>query len=542
VAQSPVDRIAALLDDDDLERRIAAAIVLGALRVKAARAVAGLRSALTSPYPALQRHAATALGEIGADKATVEIVPLLASRDRAVREAAEHALLRFGEAVVPHLEGRLSEAGPDERRAIEAVLARLGGKNAFGALLASLDGATEEEAAAAAVAMRGQARSADARTKRSYLAQLEKLLTGLSRREGDDVAALRAVLKMMGYLEDPRAVPTLQTYAADPKQPAAVRQEALIALRFTVEGAEPSAKLLRALVAAAGDDDRSLAQTALITLAGLPLPAKIAGELDPLLAHPDLERARVAIDLLAHRKEASASAALVSVVESHDLRRARIAAEALRERADAVVPLAEALARGSDPERVRLLGRVLRPHARSLTAAQRRKLREHALGLLESGSPAWQPALDVAREAAPDETATALRALYDKLRRRKNGTERAGAVLRALCRSDAATDEDRYQLASRLLAEGRHDTTASARRDDEALELVEQLVKRGFDVAGALRRDRTIMLETLYYVGFHFIERRHPLGQDLLEIVLERAGRKKIGKMARNKLELASPA
>ncbi len=166
MAASAIDRIAALLAEEDLERRIAAAIVLGALGAKSPKVVTGLRDAVRSPYPSLQRHAATALGALGAGEAIGDLVPLLASRERPVREAADESLRRLGDAVVPHLEARLGEASTEERRAIEAVLARRGGKNAFGALLQSLDHASDEEAAAAAVAMRGQARSADARTKR----------------------------------------------------------------------------------------------------------------------------------------------------------------------------------------------------------------------------------------------------------------------------------------------------------------------------------------------------------------------------------------
>ena len=65
------------------------------------------------------------------------------------------------------------------------------------------------------------------------------------------------------------------------------------------------------------------------------------------------------------------------------------------------------------------------------------------------------------------------------------------------------------------------------------------LLRGGFDVAKALRKDRALELEHLYYVGFHFSELDHPVGDELLEEVVKKGGRSKVGKMAKNKLALS---
>jgi hypothetical protein len=330
----------------------------------------------------------------------------------------------------------------------------------------------------------------------------------------------------------------LLRYASSTKQAAPVRQEALIALRFAQKGNKPDAKLLGALVSAAESDDRTLAQTALITLSAIELPARTAGRLQPLLGHPDLERARFVIDMLSHRKGSDAVDLLVEVVRHQELRRARLAAEALRDREEAVAPLVDALVGEEDPERARLLAGVLRPRADALKPAARKKLLTAALDRLASGQRAWDALYDVAREADPASASEGLRALYQRLAKRKDGV-RATFVLRMLCRTDAATSDDRYQLASRLLSQSHRDTSAASRRDDEALRLIERLLREGHDVAAALRRDRSVDLDAIYYVGFHFIEHGHPLGEELLRQVVDKAGRKKIAKMARNKLLLA---
>jgi hypothetical protein len=49
-------------------------------------------------------------------------------------------------------------------------------------------------------------------------------------------------------------------------------------------------------------------------------------------------------------------------------------------------------------------------------------------------------------------------------------------------------------------------------------------------------------LEHLYYVGFHFAEEGHPIGEELLGEVVKKGGRSKVAKMAKNKLALVEGA
>ncbi|MEZ4438213.1 MAG: HEAT repeat domain-containing protein [Polyangiaceae bacterium] len=542
MAASPLVRISQLLAHPDPDRRVAAAIVLGELKVKDAAARKALAATLADGGPRLQRHALEALAQIGASSAVDAILPLLGSPDAGVRAAAVEALVSVGESVVGPVQARLAEADHDERRTIDAVLARLGGKEAFSALLSGLADADEQEATAAAVAMRAQIKDADAKRRKTYFAQLTKVLDAqaklASQKDGEpNVAAIRAALKIIGYLEDPKSVAVLQAYATSKKQPASVRQEALLALRFALANDKPDAKLVSALVEAAGHDDRALAQTALITLAGLSLPARTAARLYPLLAHPDLERAKFVIDMLAHNPSRDAAEVLVQVVAEQELRRAKLAADALQGRAEVLSELVDALVATDDRERSRLLVRVIQPSLAKLKKPLLDKLRAAIVDHLQAGTGGYQGPLELLREADPDETAKALREVYAKLKRRQP-PERATAVLRMICRGEMASQEDRYELASRLLAQSHLDTSTTARRGDTALQELERLVNSGYDVVKALGKDRALGLETLYYVGFHFVEEGHPLGDDLLQHVIEKGGRKKVATMAKNKLRL----
>ena len=92
----------------------------------------------------MQRHALEALARLAAGKSARRVMPRLlacfASRDEPVRRAAIDAAIAFGDEAVTPMRQRLATATDvAERRALEEVLGRVGGKDAFTALLAALD-------------------------------------------------------------------------------------------------------------------------------------------------------------------------------------------------------------------------------------------------------------------------------------------------------------------------------------------------------------------------------------------------------------------
>jgi len=533
-----IDRVIALLAAASVEKQIAAAVVLTELGVKSAKCADALAALLESPVPLVQRHALDALARLGAGKVVRRIFALLASHDADVRRAAAAAVASVGEDVVPAIRARMSDAGPEERRALDAILAQVGGKEAFSALIAGLAEKEGEAAHAAALSLRLRLKSADARQRRTYLAETEKFL---SKKTKETLApnAVAAAIKILGFLEDPDAIPTLLTYARDPKTAALVRQEAVIALRFALGDGKAPAKVIDALLDAAESSDRMLSQTALHTLGALPLQAPAIKRLDALAHGADPARAAFIIALLGRQETPDATKALVDLVLKSERRRAELAVKELEGKELAAGPIARALADAKDPDRAWLLRNVLRPLAKKIAPALRKELLDGALERLESGERGWEALYDVVREVDATAVADALRALATKLRK-QGASEKATSVLTLLCRSDRATDDDRYAVASLLLGKSGRDTRPAARAGDEALGMLGTLLSRGYDVGGALRKDRAVDLEQLYYVGFHFAEEGQPLGEELLSQVVDKGGRAKVAKMAKNKLALSA--
>lgn len=536
---SEVDKIIKLLSNDAVEKKIAGAIVLGEIRAKGPKVVDGLAKLLESEIPMLQRTALEALEHCGARKALPKIFPLLGAREDEVRRAAVRAVSSIGKEVLSTIRQRMATASPEEKRSLDAILAELGGKDAFHTLLSSLSSSDAEAAKAAALAVRQQVKTADVRQRKSYLAEVEKFLK--SQRKGlANSGAVAAAVKILGYLEEPKAIPTLLAYAQGKEQPAAVRQEAIIALRFAL-GDKASAKVYQALIAAAESDDRTLAQTALVTLGSLELPVELSKRLEKLAAHPDLERARFVIEHMGRQTGPEAARILVHALTKLDRSRAQIAAQCIGTREEAVPYLAKALLETTDPERAAVLRLVLRPMAKKISTATRKGLLAEGVERLAKGERGWESLLDVVRDADPEAVTEALRVLALKLRK-STKEDKALTVYSILCRSDRATDDDRYAMASLELAKSVRDTRPASRAGDEALRHFGILLNRGYDVARALKKDRAVDLEDLYYVGFHFTEEGHPAGEELLDEVVKKGGRNKLAKMAKNKLALAAQA
>lgn len=538
---SEVVKIVQLLKSDAIEKQIAAAIVLGELKAKGPGVVEGLGEVLSSGVPLLQVHALDALARVGAKKALPSIFPLLSTNADDVRRAATRAIASVGDDVVPIIKQKMASANPDERRALDAALAEVGGKDAFVTLIKGLASSDPDAAKAAALAVRQQVKSADGNKRRSYLAETEKFLEAQKAKKKDaSPAAIAAAIKILGFLEDEKTTSTLLTYANDEKQDSRVRQEALIAFRFALQTDKPSAKVIDTLVKAAESPDHSLATTALHTLGSLKVSEDTAKRLEKLAMHPQFDRARFVLDLLGRMGGSEAARVLTKVlVTTSDRRYAEAAAAGLSGKEDAVPALAKALLETENPDRAWVLRNVLRPTAKKISTATRKAILAAAIERLGSGERGWEAMLDVARDADSDSVADALRTLAEKLRRSKGKEERARSVYQILCKSDRATDDDRYAFASLELSRSNRDTRPASRAGDESLRLLGLLLRSGYDVAKALKKDRALDLEHLYYVGFHFTELDHPLGEELLEEVVKKGGRAKVGKMAKNKLALS---
>jgi hypothetical protein len=538
-----IAKIVKLLSDEDDERRVAAAVVLGALKPKGAPVKDGLLKLLEEGGPDERRVAVAALGQLKQKSTLPVLVDHLIEKHADVRAAAERAVMEFGEAAVSELEKRRDAAEHvGDRRAFDAALARTGGQDAFGVLLEGLAANAAEGGREAAMQVRQRIKMADAKEKKNYLSQTLKFLRRKDVKQAPD--AQQAALKILGYLEDNKGMPAMLEHLDH--EDVGVRVEAIIALRFAMgtERKQPPEVALK-LLDVVNADSKELSRAAIDTLTNLDMPAKATPKLLAIAqdAHP--ERARFAIDKLKIADEDPAKKALVDVLLHSPLGRAELAAQALEGEKRAITPLLAALGKiDSLPEhapRAVLICHVLQSVTEQMTAAQKKRLIEHTVTMVDEGTPGYESAVKVAREADGKKAADALRELAAKLRKKKKN-DRAAVVLGLLEKGGEATDEDRFRRAMIALKQSRKDTKPTSRQRDPALKLFEELLEAKVDVFKLLKKERSLENEERFYLGWHFIEEGEPLGEDLLDDVIKRGPRTKLARMARNKLKLEAEA
>ncbi len=530
-------KLASLFDDADKEKRLAAAVVVGALALKDAACTDGLVRLLDGP-PDEQRAGLLSLASTSPKKAQKKALDLVTAGTPSVREAAAQLLKAIGPDVVDDIKARRAAAGESEKRDLDRVLAEMGGTDAFRALLDGLAAADEQTARAAALSVHKQIVGAPKKTRASFanttMKVLEKTPKGAARTPQHEAA----LLKILGWCEDDDSVDTLVAFARDEKKPGAVRQEAIIALRFPLAEGKAKKIVIDVLLDAALGADALVARAALGTVTGARLEEAHLGKLLPLAVHRDPERGNLAINKIREHGGAKAAAVLVDVSLTADRERAQTARDALTtipEGRDAAVA---GLFKAKDADRARALAELLLPGAKDLGKGVAKKLIAELVVRVSDTGRGYEPFLILARALDAEGTADALRDLAAKLKKSKKTEERAAHVLILLSNTDGATDDDRLRLAVSALQKSRLDVRPDSRARDEAIKLFA-------DIAGKvdmkiLRKQKSVTDEQLFYLGFHFTEEGEPIGKDLLEEVIARGPRTKLAKAAKNKLQLES--
>lgn len=528
-------RLIGLLGHAEPRLRVAAAQVVGELGIGEPKAIAALSKLAAEPADGLAVPALEALGKLQ----SVASVPLLVAslgRGGEVARAAREALPKLGAEALPLLRKALDEASPELKTQLAQVLPALGGKKSFDLALEGLLGQPWDGCMKVALAVRAEVKGATPAERKARLEQLERFLgkKGVQAHE----PALRAALKMVGYLELTESIELLLPWLGA-AHPPLVRVEATTALRFALSS-PPKKKVLLLLVAGLESAQPLVAQATRDTLTVVPLDEAGAQALAELAGRVEGELGAWLIQKLGSLGGESAVKALVPLCRGKDRTRAQAASQALAQLPEGELHLGRALLACDDEQEAGVLVEALAPLARKLDAKLRKQLLESGSASLLSRPGLGRRVLDPIRELDPVAWANALRAAATQLGKKEPA--RAEPLWTALVKSPLATDDDRWALARFELRRSPKDPHPKARLRDPALPLLERLGDAGFALAKAMEKDKQLDEEARFYVAFHFVERATPearaVGVALLEGIVERSGRSKLGKAAKNKLGL----
>jgi HEAT repeat protein len=537
----PIKRIVELLDDKTPRKRIAAAVVLGELKVKDPAVVARLTEMAKDELDTYAEAAIEALGQVQALKALPVLLDSL-NRSRDVQAAARDAIANLGEAALPELKARLADATPEARAILSQLLPAVGGKQSFELALEGLRGQPFDAINKVALSVRQEAREMSEAQRRVMKTQVLKFLE--KKKTLDDEDATRGALKILGFLELPETQDDLIGFLSN-KQTPLVRMEAATAMRFACAKG-PSKKSLRKLMDLLQDENVHVARGARDSLTVLKIGVEFADELAELCEAKD---AAVALWAIAHLGELAvsqkgaagklAAKTLLPVARSKDRARAEAAAKVVVALDGGEALLAEALADAEEEAGAQVLADILSPLAQKLSKKDLKRL-------LDAGGKNLGDALAVARKQLEPVRAVDPQAWAELLRDKakslgKKDPARAEAIGQMLAHSVVATPDDRFAAVVQQLIHHSLDPHPRARQRDPSLAELEKLHSEGYGVAEAVMKAKALSDEARYYVGVHFAEKQQfelkNVGAEVLE-QLSTKGKGKLAKAAKNKMKL----
>ncbi len=532
----PLKRIVELLEDESPRKRIAAAVVLGELKVKDAAVVARLVEMARDPVDAYAEAAIEALGAMGAMKGLPALLEALGRKG--LQPLASKAIAALGEDALGEIKARLDDATPEMRAALSQLLPSVGTSKSFEMALEGMRGQPWETINKVALSVRAEAKAGSEAERRVMRTQVEKFID--KKKTQEDVDVLRGALKVLGYLELPETEKTLLEFLSR-KQLPLVRVEAATALRFAM-GAHPSKKVLRTLIDLLEEPDSFVARAARDSLTVMKMGPEFADELAELCTAKSVDVSLWAIGVLggmAAAKPKLVAKTLAPVARGGERTRAEAAAKVLAGLPGGQQLLVEALADAEEEAGAQVLAEVLNPLAGQLSKPQVKALLAAAGKQLGQTFAVARRQLEPVRNADPEGWAELLRDKAKALQ--KKDPARADAIAQLLGRSTVATEEDKYGFAVGQLEHHSLDPHPRARQRDPVLAALEKLHAEGFKVAETINKDKKLTDEARYYVGVHFAEKPQfelkSVGAEILE-ALAASGRGKMAKAAKNKMKL----
>lgn len=546
-------KILELLDDERVEMRCAAAMVLGAVGQGNKTVAKALAGRLDDVAP-VQRIALDALVEMKAGGLAKQLAPLIGSSDDHVRTSALRLLVEQGAAAEAALRAELTRGTAAGRGLVVSLLAKRATASVLDALFDQLADPEIGEHTLHALRheVEGDGKQRAAIEKRA-LAAITAMGARVAKRTLPDndpeLLRLAALLRLIGYAATPKNLGVLVKYAAAnrarPLRLAAVAAMRRILANPKVKGTEAA---VGALLGMAEESDRGVASAAVDTLRGAVIPSKLAKKFAALAKSANPDARRLALERMATAGTATDSLdALIKNLAAKDSGPREAAIKALSAEPEAAAPLARAMAKVKDPATAWATAKALRAHAGRVPEAAARALVDKTRELLgkKDGDrdPIAQRMLDAVSHLAPGAYAELL---FERAARlRKAGKyHQAFDALRPLAHSHAQLDDDqRFFLATLGVKAAGKELVKRARAGDPVLSQLGALLERGYPVANNLMKARDLEVDDLYAVGFHMIESRDDgekeLGGELLEAIVKKQPRGKLATACKNKLKLA---
>jgi len=492
--------IVGLLENGRPELQVAAAQILGELRVKEATAVRALGGAVTRS-PVLGRFALEALARIGTAPAWETIVRNMLEHEGLADHAA-HLLSEAGAKTHAVLAQAYAVAALDQRQRILNILASDLGKVAIPVFVQALLTAELVEIAAGLLI--------DGRDQFEEAAPRKLLREGLVKCIEDPVpdACLTRVLEVLAEIDRTASRATFLTFTAD-RYSGVVRSAAYRALR----GSKLPIAQVRAMIKLIEDPaEKDMHEPVREVLAELPeVPQGLLPVCKRLLSSRSPEQRLFALRMLRTTGGAEMAKVALKLLDHADERFRQAAADALAHNKQAVEPLARLVQSGKNADLSRVAADILIRLGSAIPQKTLRAFAEKSVKLFSTNARAGELLFDVAVSGGGAKVAPVLVEKAIRLRRARRFAE-ALHILAKLMASDYGTDEASYQLAlTRLLVDMSNSDAENSRPGNATMGFFTTLVRSGFPLMERLRRESSVTPEALLHIATHFA---HAVGDE----------------------------
>ena len=528
-----------LVEGTNVEARCAALVVLTQLGCDEERVSRAVAAAVASANILVRDFALSYFEQVKSAQTVAAVLPLLDAEDEPVRRRAVALLAPQGAAAISAARKLLKDAPRRRLGAIVELCAQVRSAAALDSLfelMASDDFDTNRAACDALIAVvptLGERERADLFRRSEALAAEAK----------GHRTRLVAAAKLLGALGDAKARKTLFAMLHE-REPHVVHTHALAALLQCLRGKPLSEREIDTLLPLLGNDDEAgVIRPAVRLLEDQTFDRSYLGRLNQLVDSPQPIVKRFAVATLGGFESGGVVKTLIGYLTDDSYARRDQAIATLKTLPAARGPLMKELLGCEDERKAWTIADIVLLHDRSwkrdtLTAlwAKLEKALEQREDRLYAALHHVLLALDA------DWLREQVRARAEKRRKSKHFADSARWLM-LLKDSPAWDDEARFGYGIATLKSHRHPLGGAARPRDPALETFRALADSAFPLADRLRKDRAVDPEDAYYVAFALAEQRgepRTVAAEILGHLADKYGRTKVGKAAKNKLQLLS--
>ena len=528
-----------LAHEGNIERRCAALLVLGSLKLEEDGVIKAVNAALEQSNAILKGYALRYVEEVRPKASLPSLLPLLDATDKETSEHALRLVPSFGQAAVRPLLQHVKGAGRPWLINAARGLCAIRGKTAWHGVTQVLLQGDPEVNKTICDLITTTVKDLDEQELTLLFTEVESFAAEL--KSPEQRAAIIAAIRVLGILGRPQARKWLIGFIG-PEQPHLIRFHALVALLHCLREQElhkgEFAKLIPLL------EEKEFSDTMRLTLDLLDaheMPAEYQSTLARLLESPHTAVQKFALRKMGEFDSPVVVKTLVQQLNDSDAARRNAAARSLQKIPAARNVLTKEFLACDNASKAWAIAEILPTYEGKWKRDMLEEIWQRLQDALEAEDRIYGAYLHFLKNIDAEYAYGQFAARAAQLRKSKKYRE-AVRFLTPLREFPTFAPDEKFALAIAQLKLHPHDVTAVTARHDPALDLLADLHRSSaFPVLDALKKEKALEPEDLFYLGFRFAEGGtdvRPLGEDILEFVADRHGRAKVGKSAKNKLKL----